>query len=108
VIERGWWDLAVDPLRYRLRPHPRLIRALGRLLPQPDVLFVLEAPADVLMRRKREVSAEELARQMQAWREILPDRVRRVYLDVSAPVDHVVAEAATALGLTPLRIRFSM
>ena len=37
IIERGWWDIAVDPLRYRMRQHGRLLWWLGRLLPAPPV-----------------------------------------------------------------------
>src|SRR5687768_537991 len=36
ILQRDWWDLLVDPKRYRLRPMPRLGRLLGRLLPEPD------------------------------------------------------------------------
>src|SRR4029077_2104295 len=63
VIERGWWDLGVDPARYRLRPHVCLVRMLGRLLPTSDLLVILEGPAALLATRKDECSEEELARQ---------------------------------------------
>ena len=102
VIERGWWDLAVDPARYRLRPHPRLVRALGRMLPTSDLLVVLEGPAALLKSRKDEVSVEELARQVRAWRDVVPRRQRSLYLDVSLPLDEVVSRAtAEVLRLAP-------
>ena len=103
VIERGWWDLAVDPARYRLRS-PRLVRALGRYLPRSDLLIVLEGPAELLATRKDEVPEHELARQVRAWREVVPDRQRRVYLDVSLPPAEVVSLAAAELErLAPSR-----
>ena len=94
VIERGWWDLAIDPVRYRLRPHTGLVRVLGRMLPRSDLLIVLEGTTELLMERKAETSAEEVARQTAAWREIVPSSVPRVYLDVSSPVDELVGRAA--------------
>jgi hypothetical protein len=97
IIERGWWDLAVDPARYRLRRHPRLVLALGRLLPRSDLLFVLHAAPELLVSRKAEVSEPELARQMQAWRGCVPSRQPRVYLDVSLPLDDVVSRATVEL-----------
>jgi len=97
IIERGWWDLAVDPARYRLRSNPRLVRALGRLLPRSDLLIVLEGPPEVLVARKAEVSEAELERQMRAWRECVPNRQPRVYLDVSRPLDDVVSGATVEL-----------
>jgi thymidylate kinase len=103
VIERGWWDLAVDPARYRLRS-PRLVRALGRCLPRSDLLIVLEGPAELLATRKNEVPERELARQVRAWRDVVPDRQRRVYLDVSLPPEEVVSLAAAELErLAPRR-----
>jgi hypothetical protein len=97
IVERGWWDLAVDPARYRLRPHPRLVRALGRLLPRSDLLVVLEGAPELLVTRKAECSEAELARQMQAWRVVVPSRQPRLYLDVSLPLDDVVSRAADEL-----------
>ena len=48
VVERGWWDILVDPRRYRLQVPPGLTAALGRLLPNPDLTLVLDAPAAAL------------------------------------------------------------
>jgi hypothetical protein len=106
VIERGWWDLAVDPARYRLRPNLALVRFLGRLLPRSDLLVVLEGPAELLAARKNEVSVAELARQVSAWREIVPRRQRTLYIDVSLPLTEVVSRATDELSLlAPSRIR---
>jgi RecA/RadA recombinase len=68
VLERGWWDLAVDPRRYRLTPLPMLHRTLAWLQPRPDRTIVLDAPVEVLLERKQELPLAELERQRQAWR----------------------------------------
>ena len=109
VIERGWWDLAVDPARYRLRPNVALVRMLGRLLPTADLLVVLEGPAELLATRKDECSEEELARQVSAWRAIVPRRQRTLYIDVSLPLADVVSRAtAEVLRLAPSLSRPTM
>ena len=109
VIERGWWDLAVDPARYRLRSPARLVRLFGHFLPRSDLLFVLEGPAELLASRKDEVSEAELARQVRAWRDLVPDHQRCVYLDVSLPLEEVVSLAAAELArLEPARNRRNM
>jgi hypothetical protein len=89
VTERGWWDLAVDPRRYRLTVSPALVRALGRLLPHPDVVFVLEAPSDLLLQRKAELPQDDIDRQQAAWRKNLPRNVPAMLLDVSSPAPDV-------------------
>jgi thymidylate kinase len=107
VIERGWWDLAVDPVRYRLRPHPRLVRTLGRLLPQSDLLIVLEGTIELLMSRTTESTEQEIEDQTKAWRNSIPGSVPRVYLDVSSPVEELVrlAEDELARVLPPDTLR---
>jgi hypothetical protein len=93
VVERGWWDLLVDPRRYRIGGGSRLARCLSALVPRPDLVLLLEAPANVLLRRKDEISAEELDRQTAAWRTSLPRGVRMVRLDATQPLEHVQREA---------------
>jgi hypothetical protein len=93
VMERGWWDMAVDPHRYRLRVPGRLVRTLGALLPSPDLTLVLESPPAVLRGRKAELPEAELERQAAAWRQALPGRLHRLRLDVSRPLEAVVGEA---------------
>jgi thymidylate kinase len=91
VVERGWWDLVVDPRRYRLQVPAGLVRALARLLPKPDLALVLEAPPEVLLSRKTELSKAEMTRQTRAWRDALPERIRQSFLDASRPFPEVLA-----------------
>ena len=94
IAERGWWDYVVDPRRYRLHPSTaRVARWLGRMLPRSDLVLVLEAPAETILARKSELTASEISRQIDVWRQ-LPLRERRVYIDASRPTDEVVGRAA--------------
>jgi len=94
IMERGWWDFAVDPLRYRLRVRPDLVERLGRLLPRPDLVMILEAPPEVLTERKTELPSAELARQSTRWRHVgFPKGVVPVVLDASRRLEDVVIEA---------------
>jgi thymidylate kinase len=97
VMERGWWDLAVDPLRYRLRPSPALVRALGRMLPSPDLTLLLVGDADVVAARKEELTPAETARQLSAWRALPTAATRAVEIDVSMPIDQVHAVVRDAI-----------
>ena len=97
VIERGWWDIAVDPRRYRLRVPSELVRFLGHLLPRPDLVLVLSAPEEVLSQRKGEISAVEARRQTEAWKDALPRRVDRAEVDASDSIDAVAAASRDAI-----------
>jgi thymidylate kinase len=93
LVERGWWDLAVDPARYRLRVPLRLVRTMGRCLLPPDLVIVLEAPPDALLARKAEIARRELERQGRAWRDVLPHAVPRVHINASRSISEVAAAA---------------
>lgn len=79
VLERGWFDMAVDPRRYRL-PHglTRVVRLLGGLLPRPDLVLLLTGDAAQLHARKPEIGVAEVTRQIRRWREVAPAAGRRV------------------------------
>lgn len=90
LLERGWLDLAVDPLRYRLHPGTRLARLVRSLLPQPDLAVVLEADPATLTGRKMELPPEELTRQAAVWRALGIGRPVE-FVDATLPLDMVVA-----------------
>lgn len=85
VVERGWWDLVVDPRRYRLAG-TGLAARLGRLLPGPDLEVILGGPAELLAARKPELSIPELERQLAAWRTLRPSGPHVVHLDATQPI----------------------
>lgn len=95
IVERNWWDVIVDPRRYRLRPIPRLGPFLAGLLPppHPDLVLVLEGPPDLIRNRKAQLPEAELVRQMKAWRSLLLPSDRCVYLDISNSPDEVLRRA---------------
>ena len=61
ITERGWWDMAVDPRRYRLDVPAPVVRAIGALIPRYDLALILEASPEVLLARKAEITSDEFA-----------------------------------------------
>lgn len=93
VWERGWWDMHVDPRRYRFSALPKgLMRALAVPLFKPDLSLVLEGDPQVLADRKKEVSAEETARQLDTWR-ALHDVARPVFVSSESGVTDSLEDA---------------
>lgn len=91
VFDRYYHDLLADPARYRYGAPLSLARWMGRLLPQPDLVFILDAPAEVLQSRKQEVPFEESVRQRTAYRQLKGEYARAHIIDASQPLDQVVA-----------------
>jgi thymidylate kinase len=98
IFDRYLPDILVDPRRYRL-PDSCLwfARMLVSLAPRPQLCILLDASAEVVQQRKREVSPAESRRQRSAYLamfEILPNAVR---VDASRPVAETVQELIAAI-----------
>jgi thymidylate kinase len=97
VFDRYYHDMLIDARRFRYGGPGWLARLVATLIPMPDMILFLDAPADVLQARKREVSAEESARQAEAYRVIANSTVLRgrgVLVNAARPLDKVVGECA--------------
>ncbi len=92
VFDRYYHDLLVDSRRYRYGGPMWWARLLGKLIPQPDLWILLDAPAEVLQARKQEVSFEETARQREAYLALVRSFPNGVVVDSSQAIDKVVAD----------------
>lgn len=97
LIDRYYYDFLIDQRRYRLSVPNGIIRLLFRTLRQPDLVFLLDAPAEVLQARKREVSPAETERQVQAYRQLVATLPQGRTLDATAPPYRVTAELTRQL-----------
>lgn len=101
VVERGWFDMAVDPRRYRLRPQlAGMVMALGRLVPPADLVVLLAGPAATVHSRKPEIGESEVRRQILEW-PVLARRAGRRLLQVDtadAPADRIADRIWQEIG----------
>jgi thymidylate kinase len=97
ICDRYYHDLLVDPKRYRFGAPLWMARLIGRLMPQPKLWILLNAPAEVLQARKQEVTPEETARQCNAYLSFVHELRQHRIVDASQPLDKVIADAARAI-----------
>ncbi|HVP50334.1 MAG TPA: hypothetical protein VMT56_03840 [Candidatus Bathyarchaeia archaeon] len=91
VFDRYFTDCLVDTRRYRIPTGTGKVAALvEKLMPQPDLQIVLDAPVDVLHGRKREVPASEVERQRQEYRQLAEELPNVVLVDAARPLAEVV------------------
>jgi thymidylate kinase len=100
LCDRYYHDLLVDPRRYRFGAPRWTADLIGRLMPQPDLWILLDAPAEVLQVRKQEVPLQETARQCEAYRRFVCRRRRHVIVDAAHPLSEVLAHAERAIRAT--------
>jgi hypothetical protein len=97
VLERGYWDMVVDPVRYRLGIAPRLIAALGRFVWDQDLTIVLLGDAGTIAARTNELPVAEIERQMVHWRTLARGRERWHLVDATQPLERIRSEASVLI-----------
>ena len=90
-------DAIVDPKRYRYSGPAFLLKIIWFFAPKPDVIFLLDAPAEVIQSRKREVPAAETARQRDAYRKLIAGINYAHVIDTNRPLPIVTEEAIEIL-----------
>jgi thymidylate kinase len=90
LFDRYYQDHHIDPRRYRLaQASVKLAQLLGKAIPEPDLQFVLDVPAEELQRRKSEVSLAESNRQRLAYSQRLGARSNSIIVDANKPISAV-------------------
>jgi len=97
LFDRYLVDALVDARRYRYGGPRWVLRVAWSLVPKPDLVILLDAPAAILRARKQEVSPAETNRQRDAYRQIAETLANADVVDAAQPADRVVAAAGTIL-----------
>ena len=101
IFDRYYHDLIADPCRYRYAAPLAWARLLGRAVPQPDLVFILDAPPEIIQARKQEVPFAESARQRAAYLALVPHLRAAHVIDAAQPLGKVVADV---LGIVLMRL----
>ena len=97
IFDRYYYDYFADTIRYKYNLSQSLIRRFARLIPRPDIVFILDADTEVIWNRKREVPLEEVARQRKAYVSILDMNLNGVRIDVNRSVEEIVTEVTDVI-----------
>jgi thymidylate kinase len=73
---------------------------LRRMYPRPDLVIMLDAPAEVLHARKPEATVAWLERRRQQYLELAPLVPQFVVVDVDRPLEAAVSEVVTVIEST--------
>ncbi len=92
LFDRYFHDLLADPRRYRYGGAMWLVRLAGRCIPKPDLWILLDAPPEVVVARKGEVTLEEATRQRDAYRAVVGKLKRVLIVDATQPLEAVVRD----------------
>ena len=97
-FDRYFHDLLVDPRRYRYGGPKWFAELLCRLLPEPDLVILLDANEDLILSRKTELTRAEIQRQRQAYAELRFQRAKEVCVRTDAGIESTLEASATAVA----------
>jgi len=100
VGDRWLYGYLAQPRALRFYGPQWVARLALSLAPRPDLVVLLEAPADVVYSRKPELSRAEIEQESEVWRDALPMALR---LDATQSPGKL---ADTVLAPTDLGVRF--
>ncbi len=103
IFDRYIYDALLPPAR-QMSPLRRMRRwLLGRLVPSPDLVLLLDAPAEILHRRKREYGVAVLAERRQQYLRLEGRVANLAVLDASRDQEEVLREATSLIWLAYAR-----
>jgi thymidylate kinase len=97
VFDRYFHDVQVDPRRFRYGGPNWLPRLLSRLVPSPDLVLLLDADENVILSRKRELSADETKRQREIYQRLKFPRAQTVIVNTACGEDLTLQQGSKAV-----------
>ncbi len=93
LFDRYSYDFIIDPRRTRLRLPKWIRKFFARITPQPGIVFILEADADVIFSRKKELPKEEIERQLKEYKLLAQSNKRFVMINTEKQPYEMADEA---------------
>ncbi len=98
VFDRYFFDVLVDPKRFRFGGPRWVARLYARLAPTPDLVLILDADVETMLARKSELPPEELNRQREAYQQLSVRGSRVRLINTSGTREEVAYQTATAIA----------
>jgi len=111
IFDRYYYDYYVDIYRYHYSFGKWVPHFFSFMIPDLDLMFVLDAPAKVLYTRKQELPLHELERQCTEYRKLAKKKnvklidVNRNIQDIVADITHLIISKKAKQTYKKLRIK---
>lgn len=98
LADRYYYNYHLDPASVKYTGPSGWLALANNLFPRPDLVITLQAPVEVLQRRKQELPPTELARQVAVLAALQFNAGHVVRLDATLPADELTAQALREIG----------
>lgn len=97
IFDRYIYDFLVDPKRSRITLPYWLRRIFTTLVQQPKVVFILNAPPEVIYQRKQELTKEEITRQLFDFKRLADTLGKRAHIIDATQTPQTMANNAMTI-----------
>lgn len=93
IFDRYIYDFIVDPHRTRIELPLWIRKIFVKCVIQPQLVFILDAEASTIYKRKQELSPNEIDRQLSLFRNLAKSHKRFITIDANKHPDDVAKQA---------------
>jgi thymidylate kinase len=97
ISDRYVYDLLIGSRRFRYRGPQWLLHLATRLIPRPDLVILLDAPARVLHLRRSEFPLDEAIEQRASYLQLLRSMHDSVVINASKPLPDVIHDVESVI-----------
>jgi thymidylate kinase len=92
ILDRYYYDILIDPSRYKINLPYRILKAFYFLLPRPEVVFFLKAPPETIRQRKQELTIPQIQRLLKKYKNLTSEFNNVCIMDASMSPDKISKE----------------
>lgn len=93
IFDRYFDDIIVDNKRFRYKGPQLPLKLVHWFIPKPAVYIYLNAPSDVIFKRKAELPIQELDRQQEVYLSLLKKKKQGFVINANQELDRVIFDA---------------
>ncbi|MFY9530377.1 MAG: hypothetical protein WAR24_15815 [Candidatus Acidiferrales bacterium] len=98
LFDRYFHDVLVDPQRYRYGGPEWFAKFLSRIVPEPDLIILLDAHEESIFSRKEELPLDEIGRQRETYRQLQFKRAQKVVVETESGIGPTLVSTSSAVA----------
>jgi adenylate kinase len=98
LFDRYFHDVLVDPQRYRYGGPEWFAKFLSRIVPEPDLIILLDAHEEAIFSRKEELPLVEIGRQRETYRQLQFKRAQKVVVETESGIGPTLVSTSSAVA----------
>lgn len=97
IFDRYAYDFYVDPHRYGFNIPDWILKIFSLIIPSPNLVIYLETPSEILSKRKNELTIEEINRNIENFRLLLPKLPNLKIINTDKPLNLVLDDVIVSI-----------